>query len=75
MWLEEDTNAALALQAEEDATCACGQPVDESMRPENEGKYVASLVACFACAEIDKLKTDLADQVTDPGLRISVSKL
>jgi hypothetical protein len=75
LFLEEDTNGLLALQAEEDGTCSdCGQPVDESMDPRNESAYTATLVACFACAEAEKAKRDLREQDSDPGIRIGVTK-
>ena len=47
--------AALAWQAEQADVCAgCGHPHRESMDPENQGAYTASLVICHACAARDE---------------------
>ncbi len=45
------------------------------MRPGNEGAYSSTLVACFACAEAERMKRDLNEGGdTEPGLRIHVTK-
>ncbi len=75
MFLDEDTDAALALQQYEDLTCGgCGQPREESMDPANEGKYKVRLVTCHACAEQIKRQEDLADN-PEPGVHLRVERI
>lgn len=52
-WLPEDRDEALALMANDAATChGCGQPRAESTDPANEYGYTAEGQRCHACAAI-----------------------
>lgn len=51
LFLQEDTDLALAWQAELAGMCQCGHSLEESTSPENEGAYKASGIRCHACAE------------------------
>lgn len=54
---------AQALTAYEALICSdCGQPMHESLDPENEGKYVAPLpVRCHACTAVEQRAASYAD--------------
>jgi hypothetical protein len=55
LWLDEDREWALALQADEALTChGCGQPRDEASDPVNEFHYTAEPHRCHACSAISK---------------------
>lgn len=50
VWTEEDTEAALAWQAIQDSTCGgCGNPLAESMNPDNESGYRVTRLVCHGC--------------------------
>ncbi len=54
-WTLSDTEAVLALVADEDARCSgCGQPRDETLKPENWRKYTAEAYTCAGCWERDR---------------------
>lgn len=51
LWLDDDRDAAVALLEEEANTCeGCGHPKTQSMHPSSEGRYVAEVMRCHACA-------------------------
>lgn len=47
---EDDMAAALDWQAEDNARCSCGLPLDETTRPDREDTYDVQLLRCHACA-------------------------
>lgn len=49
MWLPEDTNAALAWDAENDQRCSCGGWLDETTRVEAEGAFDVVPLRCHRC--------------------------
>lgn len=54
MWLEEDTETALAWIDYQAAVCGgCGFPRVETMDPANDRAYEADPVTCAACAAKD----------------------
>ena len=50
LWTDKDREWALALQAEEAATHACGHLSEDTFNPEADGTYVAEAIRCHACA-------------------------
>lgn len=50
LWTDKDREWALALQAEEAATHACGHLTEDTFDPEADGQYVSSAIRCHACA-------------------------
>lgn len=68
MWLPEDTELALAWQAEQDLTCpGCGNPRDECMDPANADAYEVHVLRCFAC-EAKSLSSSRSESVESHGL-------
>lgn len=67
-WLTEDTDYALAWQAEKRVTCeGCGHPLDESTDSEHVRDYQAAELTCHACAVIDWRRQALSEQEVDMG--------
>lgn len=54
LWLDADRDEAVALIAEEAATCSCGEPREVSMALESDGGYAAEPVVCHACAALSR---------------------
>ncbi len=79
MWLPEDTDYALAWQAEEAAACdGCGFPRDESMDPEKArgGSYRVRRLVCFACQERQAAMRESSDaKGSQAGLYIAVEEV
>jgi hypothetical protein len=51
-WLENDIEAVLEYQREQDLLCpGCGNPMDQTMDPEAQGKAIAHAIRCHYCAE------------------------
>lgn len=62
LWLPEDTELALAYQAEAKLRCSgCGNPRDESMNPEMAHVWKSHSSVCYACAELDAEKRSWRD--------------
>jgi hypothetical protein len=50
LWTEDDVEAVLAYQALHDEICqGCGNPLSESMNPDNDGQYKATRLVCHGC--------------------------
>jgi hypothetical protein len=63
VWTNEDRLAALVWKSEQDALCGgCGNPVTESMAPENELAYVAEPFTCHACKVKDLASSDASKE-------------
>ena len=72
-WTETDRQWSLALLAEERGTHSCGQPIEESFAPENDGKYVWEAVLCHACAAAQR-EARTFDENSE-GLYVSARKI
>lgn len=50
--------AILAFQVLHDATCqGCGNPLDESMNPDNEGRFATKVLVCYGCRSREESAT------------------
>lgn len=60
--------AALGLTEYEDGLCSgCGQPMHETMDPDNERRWLADLpIRCHACTAREKRAKEY-DEATAPG--------
>ncbi len=75
MWLPDDTDEALAWQAEHDAACAgCGQPRDESFDPDLQHRWAAKALRCHACAAKRTVEREFAEADHTDGLYIVVER-
>ncbi len=75
VWLDEDRDEAVALLAEEAATCECGEPREQSMAPESDGAYAAEVLICHACAALSRVARKFSEDNPKQGgvmARISV---
>lgn len=74
-WTSTDWALAQALTQYESMLCAgCGQPMWESMDPENEGRYVVDAPSrCYACTAVaHKVETGGYEKAAHPhALRFS----
>lgn len=63
-WTPQDVAWAQAYAEEQAARCpGCGQPLDESTDPANEGAYEAPFpVRCFACSTLEHRQKDYRDK-------------
>jgi hypothetical protein len=62
------------LLIDEDLMGPCGQPHDESMRADAEGKYHVRHISCHACAEKSKSQRDLHEGNSDHGVFLVVER-
>lgn len=53
----------------------CGQPLEESTRPDAEDKYRTRLFACHACAARQKTEADLRDTHAEPGIHLVTERI
>ncbi len=67
LWLDTDRDEALALLAEESATCECGEPRDVSMALESDGAYAGEVVICHACAALSRAARDFGESHPNQG--------
>lgn len=73
MWLPADTELALEWQAEQAITCSgCGQPRDESTRPEARGLYDVHTLVCAGCEARADWVDEHPDRAKEPGLHLVV---
>lgn len=61
LWLDRDRDYALALQAEEADTCACGEPRSTSTLITSDSEYIAEAIQCHACAAAARAVRRLGD--------------
>lgn len=55
LWLEEDTEWALAWQEDKASRCGgCGHPLDETTDPDAEEAYRVHTIRCHACTARDR---------------------
>lgn len=69
LWLSDDIDYLLALQADEDTVCSgCGEPMGEAWddTPKVTELYDADLYWCGGCAAVDRGKRRAATK-EDPG--------
>lgn len=72
MWLDGDTEAALAWQEEQALSCpGCGKPTDETMAP--GAAYIAEPLTCASCRSRDlAVKAIHAESGDTAGLHWSI---
>lgn len=70
LFTDEDAVEILDYLADEHLTCSgCGQPLADSLDPENEWRYHAEVFECFACSAADRHVRKIDNRV---GLRTRV---
>ena len=72
LFTAQDHALAVALRRLEAFTCECGQPREESMKPENQYAYTATAYRCHSCATRHRAAQDWdGDQA---GLLFAIEK-
>jgi hypothetical protein len=71
LWLQEDTDLAVALTEIEAERCECGHSRTESMDPAHEFDWQAEAVRCHACAARERAARSAArdDAWDESGIR------
>lgn len=65
-WLTEDTEAVLEYLREKALLCpGCGQPRDETMDPNAEGRFTSRALRCHACAARGRLARKFTGETHD----------
>lgn len=68
MWTDDDRTWAVALLDEEAEQCGgCGAPLAETTDPDNEYRYVTSIIRCHRCTEQQSAADEHYKSKAKPG--------